>query len=158
MADEYVTIAGQRLDVDGAIGAVDLTPLAVGRGGVRGGDLTVETLDGDVPRGRVRASWNVPLAFNVFGDVDLDGVARSGTRRRQALANVADLRDLLLAPYTPGPTIKLVYRLDDGNELEGDVIIGDMPTTAHDDPRIGRVIRIVLDIVVPAGQLTVVAV
>ena len=154
MADEYTTLGSLTLDVAGCIEAHDLTPL-LNRGGVRGGDVTVERLDGDVPRGRKRASWRFALSYNLYGTNDFTGSPHVGSRRLGVIANLATLRAAVQAPYAAGNTVTLTHHLEDASTRFAEVIVEDIAAQALDSPQKGDVLRLVLDIVCPAGQLEV---
>lgn len=151
-AVEWVEFGTVKMDVPGCIGAVDLTALLARRGGTRGMDVPIESIDGERAAGRKRAAWLILLEFRVFGKVDFDGDPHSDVRLGLR-DNIGYLEDTIVAPYTSSKTIKMVHHFSDDEEWEADVIVEDLLVSPI-NPGIGTAADVALTVAIPSGRLT----
>lgn len=150
MADNYVTINGLRLDVDGFCKVRDLTPL-LEQGPFRGTDYVALGTAGRTFRTKVRDAHTILLPLLVYGLNDKDGVAHANP--------YAGLRDNVEQIYTScveasdTATVTGTVTYEDGATRSGSVYCPRLDVGLHNGYK-ATVLAAVLEVVIPSGVLT----
>jgi len=130
---------------------LDLSPLW-GIGGLRGEDRVIPFADGKSPLRRVRDDWREVVPIVIYGDFDQNNVAQSNTRTGLQ-ANIDYLRDNILTPNTTDPgTWTLKLHMPDSTIRTAECFV--LPPMQL-VPLSPMAVRGVLDILIPAGKLTI---
>lgn len=150
MADNYVTINSLRLDIDGFARARDLTPLM--EVAYRGSDFVAQGVAGSTYRPKVRDSLRLLLPLYVYGKNDKDGVAHANP-----YAGIrANVEQIITSCVTgsASATVTLSATYEDAVTRTASVYCPrlDVGLVTQNDK--GRVASAVLEVVIPAGQLT----
>lgn len=146
--DEYVTINGVDLALDGAWVVVDPTPL-LGQAPMRGQDRVIPGSAGRKARARVRDAWDVLLELFVFGEKDQNGAAHA-SKRAGLRDNLSYLRSNLLTGGSE--TISVTFA--DATSVSGTCVVNELLVAGAHDGLKGNVARVVLDLTILEGRLS----
>lgn len=146
--DEYITINGVDLALDGAWELMDPTPL-LAEGPARGANRVIPGQDGAVYRTKKRDVWRDVLPMDVFGDKDFAGVAHSNYRDGMR-DNIEYLCANLLA--TNVGAVTLTYTFPDAATRTGACEVREIRASSRS--QIGNWTICALDIVLLDGRLT----
>jgi hypothetical protein len=153
MATETVTINSVNLNHDGAWKVRDYTPLYE-RGPARGANIVVPGASGETARPLLRGALNITLPLYIFATEIGETSTPTAASRDTLAANIDYLTAQLLAPYSGGAaTVTLTHTRTDASTTSGAVQGVALTLNPHDGLR-GLVVRAVLSLVVPAGELT----
>lgn len=150
--DEYLTINGVDLALDGAWHLVDPTPF-LAKGRMRGRDRAVPGVDGMSARPRVLGPLNVVASLRVFGVKDENGDTHSD-RRIGLRDNIGYLTSNLLPPYGASDTATIVHTFSDGSTRSATCIVNELTVVSTFEFAAGRAAVLAMDVTVLEGELS----
>lgn len=150
-AGETATINAVPLTVAGAWRVEDLTEL-LGAGPLRGEDRAVPGVAGRAARPRVRDSWDVLLALDVYGVNDVAGTPHAN-RRIGVRDNVEYLIDELCPPY-PADSTTVVVTYSDASTRSASCVVNSVEVNPATFRYLAEPVRAVVDLTVLPGRLS----